>query len=1090
QGLLVGVIAIGRDNTVQKQLTRELRAISNCNQTLMRAVDEQTLLKDICRIICDDAGYDRVWVGYLENREAKTLRPVASAGVEDAFVDNSESDQIPSCIVLPLRDESGVIFGALNIYSATAYVFTEGEVRLLEELAGDLAFGIVVLRARIERDRQQQWLGLLEHVLNHSHEAVYLLTDINAGFIYVNEEACRALNYSREELLKMGIPDIDPDFSLENAPSIWNEMLIKGHVIIESRHRRRDGRIFPVEILCTIVSYQGQKLAIALVRDITERKQAEEKLRISEERLRLTLEAAQIAIFDWNVTEDKFFTSPTYDTMLGYEPETGAGNRDVWLARVHPDDRAHVALTIQQVLAKEFNEYRYEARIMHAEGHYRWIEAKAFSIEYDEFGKVTRILGIRMDITERKHTEEILYDSEERYRMIFQNSPLGIFRSTLEGRFLAVNPALAKMLGFDTPESLITEVNDIGEQIYVHAKDRQFFIARQLDGEENSCFLSRFRRKNGSEFIANLYLKTIRDAEGRAMFLEGIIEDITDRYHVEEQLRIAATAFEAQEGIIITDAGRLILRINQAFTKITGYTPDEVVGRTPNLMSSDRHDGVFYHGILECIADKGAWQGELWSRRKNGEIYPVWLNITAVKNEAGDITHYVGMMVDITARKTAEKEIEQLAFYDPLTHLPNRRLLQDRLYRGLYSCSRNQSRAALLFIDLDNFKILNDTCGHDTGDRLLVMVAERLTACVREGDTISRLGGDEFVIILENLSPCQQESSVQAKKVGEKILWALNQPYKIAGQVYHSTPSIGVTLFAETENSVEELLKQADIAMYEAKSAGRNTLRFFDPDMESALAARAALEAELRQGIKDHRFVLHYQPQADFEGNIISAEALIRWTHPERGIVSSAQFIPLAEETGLILPIGHWVLETACAQLKTWMANPATSLLQLAINVSPLQFRQTDFVDQVRRALKISGAPSSRLKIELTETLVLENVEDTIAKMNELKQMGLSFSMDDFGTGYSSLSYLTRLPLDQLKIDQSFIRNLPDNANDAAVVQTIITLAKSLKLGVIAEGVETEMQRQFLKEHGCPTYQGYLLSKPIALEAFEQLIRK
>ena len=359
---------------------------------------------------------------------------------------------------------------------------------------------------------------------------------------------------------------------------------------------------------------------------------------------------------------------------------------------------------------------------------------------------------------------------------------------------------------------------------------------------------------------------------------------------------------------------------------------------------------------------------------------------------------------------------------------------------------------------------------------------------MREGDTVARLGADEFVVMLEDLSESSQMAATQAKEISEKILATLNVSYMIAGREHHCTPSIGVTLFTDSEIAVDELLKQADIAMYQAKSAGRNTLRFFDPEMQVALAGRAVMEAALRLGIQYRQFVLHYQPQIDSASGVIGAEALLRWEHPERGIVPPAQFIPLAEETGLILPIGQWVLETACVQLKIWAGDPRTRDLQLSVNVSARQFRQADFVDQVRQALNKAMAPANRLKLELTESLVLDDIEDTIKKMRALKQLGIGFSMDDFGTGYSSLAYLTRLPLDQLKIDRSFVLNLPDNANDAVIAQTIITMARSLGLAVIAEGVETEAQREFLERHGCPTYQGYLFSKPVEITQFERLL--
>jgi len=560
------------------------------------------------------------------------------------------------------------------------------------------------------------------------------------------------------------------------------------------------------------------------------------------------------------------------------------------------------------------------------------------------------------------------------------------------------------------------------------------------------------------------------------------------RNKADEQLRIAATAFEAQEGIIITDARQSILRVNRAFTEITGFTHEDVAGDTPRLLQSGLHDKAFFQSMWEHIHRDGFWQGEIWNRRKNGEIYPEWLNITAVRNTHGEISHYVGTLLDITERKAAEKRIEHLAFYDYLTQLPNRRLLMDRLQQAMASSTRSQQMGALLFIDLDNFKLLNDTCGHDIGDQLLIEVANRLNLSVRDGDTISRLGGDEFVVMLIDLSNNAQEAAAQAKRVGEKIQAALELPYTISGRVHHSSPSIGITLFLDSEKSVDDLLKQADIAMYQAKSAGRNTVRFFDPEMQAALAARANLDASLRRAITEHQFVLHFQPQFVGDKKIVGAEALLRWQHPVCGMVSPAQYIPLAEETGLILPIGQWVLETACARLAAWAGDPSTRNLDLAVNVSARQFRQAGFVDQVRQALANAGAPATRLKLELTESLLLDNIKDTIEKMQALRSLGVGFSIDDFGTGYSSLSYLTQLPLDQLKIDQSFVRNLPDNPSDAAVVQTIITLASSLGLSVIAEGVETEAQRSFLEQNGCSTYQGYLFSSPVEIAELERLL--
>jgi len=436
------------------------------------------------------------------------------------------------------------------------------------------------------------------------------------------------------------------------------------------------------------------------------------------------------------------------------------------------------------------------------------------------------------------------------------------------------------------------------------------------------------------------------------------------------------------------------------------------------------------------------------------------------------------------------EKVEHLAFYDPLTGLANRRLLYDRIKQALVFSARDGRMGALLFIDLDNFKTLNDTLGHDMGDLLLQQVAERLTSCVREGDTIARLSGDDFVVMLEELSKQDLEAAAQAETIGNKILNIINQPYQLASHQYRCTASIGMALFSDYDQSKEELLKHADIAMYQAKTAGRNALCFFDPQVQASLTTRVALETDLRLALAENQFKLYYQPQVYRKDKVIGAEVLIRWHHPQRGLVSPLDFIPLAEETGLILPIGQWVLETACAQIKIWERSFHTQHLQLAVNVSAKQFHQADFVEQVCQILRHSGINPERLKLELTETLLLDNIENTILKMMALREVGVRFSMDDFGTGYSSLSFLTQLPLNQLKIDQSFVRNIGVKTTDAVIVQTIIGMGNNLSMEVIAEGVETEEQREFLEQHNCSICQGYLFSKPVPIEQFESLLKQ
>lgn len=570
----------------------------------------------------------------------------------------------------------------------------------------------------------------------------------------------------------------------------------------------------------------------------------------------------------------------------------------------------------------------------------------------------------------------------------------------------------------------------------------------------------------------------------------GFITDITERKQAEMEIHIAETVFESHEGMLITDANETILRVNQAFTDITGYQAEEVIGKNPRILQSGLHDKDFYAAMWTCVNNTGTWEGEVWNRRKHGEIYPEHLTIATVKNQDGIVTNYVATITDITLNKASVEKIERLAFFDPLTGLPNRVLLMDRLRPALALSHRKSRHGALMFIDMDNFKTLNDTLGHDMGDLLLQQVAQRLTSCVREGDTVARLGGDEFVVLLGYLSKKSHKALAQTEIIGNKILAALNHPYPLSEFDYHSTSSIGATLFNGYEKSVEELLKQADIAMYQAKASGRNTLRFFDPQMQQRIDTRASLEMDLRLALAENQFELYYQPQVHLSGQIIGAEVLIRWQHPQRGLVPPNDFIPLAEENGLIVPIGLWVLETACAQIKSWESNMHTQHLQLAVNVSAHQFHQSDFVKQVLQILHHHAIKPDRLKLELTETLIIDDIDDTIIKMHALREIGVRFSMDDFGTGYSSLSSLKKLPIDQLKIDQSFVRDLVTDPDDGIIVQTIIAMAKNMGMEVIAEGVETESQRAFLEQRGCPVYQGYLFGKPMPLLTFEQLLQQ
>ncbi len=675
--------------------------------------------------------------------------------------------------------------------------------------------------------------------------------------------------------------------------------------------------------------------------------------------------------------------------------------------------------------------------------------------------------------------------SKRLLQSIFESNPDALLVIDAQGHIVMANRQASSLLGYENGELNGREIAIIipDDMHATHPILRRRAMAKPearhlVRGEETLIM-----RQDRQQIEVEINVSRLSTEQGPLMTCS--LRDIRARNKAEAELRITATAFESNDGIIVTDARGVIQRINLAFTRISGYTLADLVGKSTELLRSSRHDEDFYRAMRQEIRDNGAWQGEVWGRRKNGEEYPEWLNISVVRNKEGKVTHYVGSHADITERKQAEAEIKDLAFFDQLTGLPNRTLFGDRLRQAIRASSRSGNFGVLLFIDLDNFKELNDTMGHDVGDRLLRQVAKRLITQAREVDTVARLGGDEFVVIIANLSTVEREAVNQAETIAEKTLDTLRLPYNLGEVTYTSTASIGATLFKEKRDTFEELMKQADLAMYKSKAVGRNTVRFFDPAMESAIMERARLEKDLRHGLAQQHLVVYYQAQMTGDGYLVGAEALVRWLHPVRGIVAPVEFIQMAEESGLILPLGRWVLETACKQLAAWSRNPGMAHLTLAVNVSACQFRQNDFVSQVLAVIEATHANPLRLKLELTESLLVEDVATVIEKMNALRSRGVGFALDDFGTGYSSLSYLKRMPLVQLKIDKSFVHDVLTDPSDAAIAKTIVALAKSLDLSVIAEGVETVAQRDFLAQIGCHDYQGYLYGMPMPIDQFE-----
>ncbi len=562
-----------------------------------------------------------------------------------------------------------------------------------------------------------------------------------------------------------------------------------------------------------------------------------------------------------------------------------------------------------------------------------------------------------------------------------------------------------------------------------------------------------------------------------------------ERLNAERQMREQASLLDkAQDAIMVRGLDNKVQFWNKGAERLYGWSKEEAIGSSIESLLYPNPD--HFHTTMQTLLAKGEWNGEIVQVSKHGVPLQIESHWTLVYDDQGMPQSVFTINTNITERKAASDKIQYLAFYDPLTSLPNRTLLLDRLKHALSTCERTHEHGALLFIDLDNFKALNDTLGHDKGDLLLKAIGDRLQACVRDCDSVARFGGDEFVILLENISRDPTEAAIATSVLAKKVLHSLGMPYALDNYQHQSSASIGITLFSEQDKNINELLKRADLAMYEAKAQGRNNLRFFDPKMQSEISSRVELESDLRHSINQRQLSLHYQPQVNDKGKVVGAEALLRWHHPIRGMVPPSVFIPVAEETKLILPIGNWVLENACATLVRWSTRHETEQLMIAVNVSEVQFSQPDFVSQVFKVLDDSGANPLRLKLELTESLFAKNVDDIIVKMHQLKARGVSFSLDDFGTGYSSLTYLKSMPLDQIKIDQSFVRDVLIDPNDASIAQTIIGLAAGLNLEVMAEGVENEAQREFLHENGCYLYQGYLYSKPLPADQFERFIQQ
>lgn len=994
---------------------------------------------------------------------------------------------------------------------------------LLSTMLAWITWLLVSGRQRAQRRYQQLFAQAGEGViiLNQQHRIVDC-----------NHSAKHMLGFSQEALLHVRLTDLLAKSELPRFNDFFKQLSSGVTTLSEWQYVRQDGVMFTAEVSASQLDHQNYFL---ILRDLTERKKAEQRIQRLNH-LYLALSETNQAIVRMDDAHDLFplvcrcavefgemkmawigqqdaltgniVPIAMHATNANYLEVLNANNQAIHLAEGGPPRQA-MADNKPMIINDMFDPAMQTPWHVQAQT-FGWGSVACFPIQHhgqqravltvchdaiDAFDQeaINLLMEMSGDIsfaldnfdreTQRLQAERLLIENEHKLSLILNNVGAYIYLKDTQGRYLFANQAVLNLW-----QVQLEDVVGYGDEKFFNAETTRQIRAIDkkvlVDGETVELEETNTVEQTGETSVYWSIKLPLKKSDGSIYGLCGISSDVTQHKRVEADLRIAAISFESQVGMLIMDAQRNTLRVNQAYSKISGYSSDEVVGLPPKLLCDTQHSSEFYSQIWQAVAQHGGWEGEVWNQRKDMQVYPQHLMLTAVKDPTQLVTHYVASMTDVTESKAAALEIEHLAYYDPLTQLPNRRLLLERLNHALAATERTGQVGALLYLDLDHFKMINDSKGHDVGDLLLKQVAARLLACVRADDTVARLGGDEYVIMLEGLSKAPLEAAAQTEHVAHKIQTTLSGPYEIGQYQFSMSASIGLVLFSGQQQSSDELLKQADIAMYHTKKSGRDGFRFFDPLMQNTINARVLLEEELRAAITAHQFKLYYQVQVDKHGVAFGAEALIRWLHPVRGAITPVHFIPLAEETGLILPIGQWVLNAACAQLKQWERDAATQHLSISINVSAKQFHQPDFADQVQAAVEYHQIKPMLLKLELTESMLVDNIEHIISVMHTLRKVGVRFELDDFGTGYSSLQYLKRLPLHVLKIDQSFVRDITTDKSDKAIVKTIVKMAQGLGLEVIAEGVESKAQLEQLRKMGCTNYQGYLFSQPVPIEEF------